>query len=226
MFGEIATRYDFLNRLLSFGIDRSWRKRTIRALNLKPGARVLDLCCGTGDLAYAFAASGVEVIGADFTRPMLVVAKERKQAAVYPLSWVQTDAQALPFPDRNFDAVSIAFGIRNVELPQRALAECFRVLAPHGQLAILEFFPIPNPLWRACFRFYFLRILPFVAKVVRAGRTGAYRYLPESVDAFAPPEEFAGWLQEAGFSQVENHALSGGVARLWLARKEKVDAAE
>lgn len=218
MFGEIAPRYDFLNRLLSFGIDRSWRKRTIKRLDLPAGSPVLDLCCGTGDLAFAFAEAGACVTGADFTRPMLAVAKERKPNQVHHLPWVQADAQALPFEDASFDAVSIAFGIRNVEDPQKALRECLRVLRPGGRLAVLEFFPIPNPIWRGLFRFYFLRILPFLARIVRAGRTGAYRYLPESVDQFATPAEFAAWMEQAGFQQLEDHALTGGVARLLIGR--------
>lgn len=218
MFGEIAPRYDFLNRLLSFGIDRSWRKRTIRTLALPQGAPVLDLCCGTGDLAFAFADAGATVTGADFTHPMLTVAQQRKPNQKHQLPWVQADAQALPFADAHYEAVSIAFGIRNVEDPQKALLECRRVLKPGGCLAVLEFFPIPNPIWRTLFRFYFLRVLPLLARIVRAGRTGAYRYLPESVDRFATPSQFGGWMEEAGFTAVEDHALTGGVARLLIGR--------
>ncbi|MHC4823795.1 MAG: bifunctional demethylmenaquinone methyltransferase/2-methoxy-6-polyprenyl-1,4-benzoquinol methylase UbiE [Planctomycetota bacterium] len=220
MFGEIAPRYDFLNRLLSFGVDRSWRKRAIRELDLPEGAAVLDACCGTGDLAYAFAKDGAEVVGTDFTGPMLSVARRRKKGESQPLPWVQADVQALPFPDGSFAAVSIAFGIRNVEDPKKALEECLRVLQPGGQLAILEFFPIPNPVWRSLFRFYFLRILPILARIVRAGRTGAYRYLPESVDAFATPSLFRQWMVGAGFHAVEDHSLTGGVARLVIGRRE------
>lgn len=224
MFGEIAPRYDFLNRLLSFGIDRSWRRRAIRKLALPAGAQVLDVCCGTGDLAYAFAAKGAKVIGTDFTLPMLAVAQRRKLARKGALPWVQADAQALPFPDGSIDAVTIAFGIRNVEDPQLALRECLRVLRPGGQLAILEFFPIPNRVWRALFRFYFLRILPLIARIVRAGRTGAYRYLPESVDGFATPETFRRWMEETGFIGVEDCGLTGGVARLMTGRRAEVPA--
>jgi len=221
MFGEIAPRYDFLNRLLSFGIDRSWRKRLIHRLALPHGASVLDLCCGTGDLAFAFAESGAEVCAADFTLPMLSVAQRRKPSSAQSIPWIQADAQALPFTARQFSAVSIAFGIRNVEDPQKALKECHRVLLPGGQIAVLEFFPIPNPLWRGMFRFYFLHVLPLLAKVVRAGRTGAYRYLPESVDQFASPATFSTWMEEAGFRVVCNQPLTGGVARLLIG--ERVD---
>lgn len=221
MFGEIAPRYDFLNRLLSFGIDRSWRKRAIHRLALAPGSAVLDLCCGTGDLAFAFSASGADVCGADFTLPMLSVAQRRKENLKQSIPWVQADAQALPFTEQQFAAVSIAFGIRNVEDPEKALRECHRVLQPGGKIAVLEFFPIPNPIWRGMFRFYFLHVLPLIAKVVRAGRTGAYRYLPESVDQFASSEQFGAWMEGAGFRVVCDQALTGGVARLMIG--ERID---
>lgn len=221
MFGEIAPRYDFLNRLLSFGIDRAWRRRTIRSLNLPAGSEVLDLCCGTGDLALAFADSGASVCGADFTLPMLQAAVLKERSKPRQMRWLQADAQALPFADDSFDAVTIAFGIRNVEDPQLGLQECQRVLREGGRLAILEFFPIPNPVWRGLFRFYFLHVLPLLAKIVRAGRTGAYRYLPESVDNFAHPSEFRSWMEQAGLVFEQDLALTGGVARLLIARKAK-----
>lgn len=216
MFAEIAPRYDFLNRFLSFGIDRRWRKRLMRELALARGSDVLDLCCGTGDLALAFQRVGCHTVGADFTAAMLRSAQGKEHAD--QVHWVQADAQTLPFADNQFDAVTIAFGIRNVESPLQAMRECLRVLRPGGQLAILEFFRIPNPLWRGLFRFYFRYILPLLAKVVRAGRTGAYTYLPESVDDFATPTEFRRWLEESGFDLAMEAGLSGGVARLFLAK--------
>jgi demethylmenaquinone methyltransferase/2-methoxy-6-polyprenyl-1,4-benzoquinol methylase len=216
MFAEIAPRYDFLNRFLSFGIDRRWRKRLMRELALAPGNDVLDLCCGTGDLALAFQKAGCHTVGADFTAAMLRGAQGKEHAD--QVRWVQADAQALPFADNEFDAVTIAFGIRNVESPPQAMRECLRALRPGGQLAILEFFRIPNPLWRGLFRFYFRYILPLLAKVVRAGRTGAYTYLPESVDDFATPTEFRRWLEDSGFEVTLEAGLSGGVARLFLAK--------
>ncbi len=219
MFGEIAPRYDFLNRLLSFGIDRRWRRRTIRCLDLPSGSEVLDLCCGTGDLALAFEDSGAAVCGADFTLPMLQAAVQKARRNDHQVRWVQADAQALPFADDSFDAVTIAFGIRNVEDPVLGLKECQRVLRTGGRLAVLEFFPIPNPVWRGLFRFYFLRVLPLIAKVVRAGRTGAYRYLPESVDNFATPGQFREWMESVGLEFELDMPLTGGVARLLIARE-------
>ena len=214
MFAEIAPRYDFLNRMLSFGIDRSWRRRMRRRLALQPGQELLDLCCGTGDVALEFAREGVRVHGADFTHPMLPLAQSKARAAQLPLTWTTADAHYLPFADASFDAVTIAFGIRNVEDPGRVLRECRRVLRPGGKFAVLEFFPIRSRMWGVLFRFYFHRILPLLARFVRAGRTGAYRYLPESVESFATPETFREWMRTGGFDEVQDEALTGGVARL------------
>ncbi len=216
MFSEIAPKYDFLNRMLSFGIDRRWRRRVQQCLALRPDQQLLDLCCGTGDLALVFAADGVQVCGADFTYSMLPIAQAKADACQAQVSWSQADAQALPYADQCFDAVTIAFGIRNVYDPQLALRECLRVLKPGGRLAVLEFFPIRNRLWGACFGFYFHHILPLMAKVVRAGRTGAYRYLPESVQSFATVEQFQQWMAVAGFQDCSDEALTGGVARLMI----------
>jgi len=221
MFAEIAPRYDFLNRLLSFGIDRRWRRRVEKRLALNGQARILDLCCGTGDLALVFARNGNEVFGADFTEPMLPLARKKAQAVGCNIHWTQADAQHLPYPSDTFDAVTIAFGIRNIADPQLAIRECYRVLKPGGRLAVLEFFPIQNRLWGLLFRFYFHHLLPVVARVVHAGRTGAYRYLPESVDAFASPAEFQEWLKLAGFQDCKDEALTGGVARLQIGARGK-----
>jgi demethylmenaquinone methyltransferase / 2-methoxy-6-polyprenyl-1,4-benzoquinol methylase len=217
MFAEIAPRYDFLNRMLSFGIDRRWRRRMRRRLGMLPGQDLLDLCCGTGDVALEFARVGVCVHGADFTFPMLPLALRKGQSAGLQLSWANADAQALPYRKASFDAVTISFGIRNVADPQRALRECARVLRPGGKLAVLEFFPIKSRVWGTLFRFYFHHVLPLLAKIVRAGRTGAYRYLPESVESFATPQQFRTWLEAAGFVEIQDEALSGGVARLLIA---------
>lgn len=223
MFSEIAPKYDFLNRLLSFGIDRRWRRRTRQRLALAAENRLLDLCCGTGDLALEFAAHGVQVTGADFTYAMLPIARSKAATAESSVQWAQADAQALPFPDHTFDAITIAFGIRNVYDPQLALRECLRVLKPGGRLAVLEFFPIPNRLWGACFRFYFHHLLPLIAKIVRAGRTGAYRYLPESVESFATVSQFQQWMHDAGFQSCSDEALTGGVARLMLGNRPEAE---
>jgi demethylmenaquinone methyltransferase/2-methoxy-6-polyprenyl-1,4-benzoquinol methylase len=174
MFGEIAERYDFLNGFLSFGVDRIWRRRAIKSAAVRANDKVLDLCCGTGDLALAFASEGCETTGADFTYQMLAKAPSKAEKKKVRVDWVQADAQQLPFADDSFNVVSIAFGIRNVENVELAIQECHRVLQEGGRLVVLEFFPIPNRVWRFLFRLYFLRVLPVIAAVVRAGRTRNY----------------------------------------------------
>ncbi|MBC8369421.1 MAG: bifunctional demethylmenaquinone methyltransferase/2-methoxy-6-polyprenyl-1,4-benzoquinol methylase UbiE [Planctomycetes bacterium] len=219
MFGEIAERYDFLNSFLSFGIDRYWRRAVIRASDCMPEQDVLDLCCGTGDLAIEFAHCAANTVGADFTYEMIARAPLKAANKGVSIDWLQADAQCLPFQDRSFDIVSIAFGIRNVENIEQAIQECRRVLKPNGRLLILEFFPIKNRIWRFLFRLYFLRVLPLIAAVVRAGRTGAYTYLPTSVDEFYSAAAFSKLLVANGFELHHDKSLTGGVARLFVANK-------
>ncbi|MBC8329859.1 MAG: bifunctional demethylmenaquinone methyltransferase/2-methoxy-6-polyprenyl-1,4-benzoquinol methylase UbiE [Planctomycetes bacterium] len=219
MFGEIAPQYDLLNRVLSFGIDRRWRRRLVRELGLGPRHRILDLCCGTGDLALALADTGAAVVGADFTGPMLPLARDKAARSERPLHLARADAQALPFAAGSYDAVTIAFGIRNVEDPLQGLMECARVLRPGGRLAVLEFFPIRNRVWRWMFEGYFHHVLPRIARLTRAGRTGAYEYLPASVAGFASPDQFCDWIGQAGLCDASHHPLTGGVARLVLATR-------
>ena len=220
MFGEIAERYDFLNGFLSFGIDRLWRRQAIKGAAVSANDKVLDLCCGTGDLAIAFAVEGCQTTGADFTYQMLAKAPPKADKKKVHVDWVQADVQQLPFADDSFNVVSIAFGIRNVENVELAIQECHRVLKEGGRLVVLEFFPIPNPVWRFLFRLYFLRVLPVIAAVVRAGRTGAYTYLPESVDAFYTASAFAKLLTSNGLQLLSDTALTGGVSRLFVAVKK------
>lgn len=224
MFGEIAPQYDLLNRILSFGVDRSWRKRTVRKINLQPGERLLDLCCGTGDLALEFAAPEVAVVGSDFAFPMLPLAQRKANGKQQSIAWLQADAQHLPFPDASFDALTIAFGIRNVEDPRRGLQECARVLRPGGRLGILEFFPIKSHLWGRLFGFYFRYVLPQLAKLTQVGRKVSYAYLPNSVEDFVEVEGFQDWTREAGFTEVQNRALTGGIARLVYAVRSQQSA--
>lgn len=153
--------------------------------------------------------------GADFTAPMLGLAVRKFGAAAQPAEgWIRADAQELPFADASFDGLTVAFGLRNVVDPQRALAECARLLRPGGRLAVLEFFQIPNPAWRGLFRLYFHGIMPLAARAAGTARPQAYRYLPASVDAFATPEGFRSWLREAGFGSLATTSFSGGVALL------------
>jgi demethylmenaquinone methyltransferase / 2-methoxy-6-polyprenyl-1,4-benzoquinol methylase len=220
MFGDIAERYDFLNSFLSFGVDRLWRRKAVAASDCIENVRVLDLCCGTGDLAIEYAKIGCLTTGADFTPEMLAKAPAKAAKSNVDVEWVEADAQALPFSDGSFDVVSIAFGIRNVENVSLAIQECRRVLTNNGRLVILEFFPIKNPVWRFFFRLYFLRVLPIIASIVRAGRTGAYTYLPQSVDEFYSAPAFAKLLVSNELQLRSDTPLTGGVARLFVAVKK------
>ncbi|WP_040683586.1 bifunctional demethylmenaquinone methyltransferase/2-methoxy-6-polyprenyl-1,4-benzoquinol methylase UbiE [Thermus igniterrae] len=214
MFSEIAPRYDLLNRLLSFGADLRWRKRAVAlALERRP-RRILDLATGTGDLALMLKrrAPEAEVVGVDFARPMLEIARKKAEALGLRVAFQEGDALALPFPHAHFDAITIAFGFRNFADYPKALAELRRVLAPGGRLVILEFPPPPRGVFGLVYRLYFGRVLPLVGGLV-SGSFGAYRYLPESVEAFPSPEALKALMEAAGF-RVRYELLTFGVAAI------------
>lgn len=222
MFGAVAPRYDFLNHFLSLGFDIAWRKDTARALREvvgKPGSRVADLCCGTGDLAFALARfSAGSVIGADFSHPMLSRGRlkaRRRPGAVY---FLEADTLALPFRDQSLDAVTLAFGFRNLASYGRGVDELRRVLKPGGLLAILEFSQVRWPVFGPFFRFYFRRVLPRLGTWI-SGVTGAYQYLFDSVSQFYDQESLAASLREAGFKDVRFINFTGGIAALHLGLK-------
>ncbi len=222
MFAEIAPRYDFLNHFLSLNLDRSWRQRTVGSLKLPTRARVLDTCTGTADLAVELARAlrplGGMVIGCDFTPEMLRIGEaKRRKALLENLRLVVADSLALPFPAGFFDAVTVAFGIRNVCDPGAGLQEILRVLKPGGTAAILEFSPPERGVLRAGFEVYFRKVLPVIGRWV-SGST-AYAYLPNSVVQFPTRGRFAQFLQECGFEDVRISRLTFGVAVLHLARK-------
>ena len=232
MFSGIAPRYDFLNHLLSLSFDRLWRRWTARRFEeilSRPEARVLDLCCGTGDLLLAFerqaAASGDEkasqparFVGADFAHPMLVragrKAAERRSRAVF----VEADALALPFPDGSFDLVASAFGFRNLANYERGLAEMCRVLRPGGALAILEFSEPRMPFFVGIYRFYFEKILPRLGGAI-SGNRRTYAYLPSSVARFPFPEELSALVASARFTEVRFERWTGGIVALHSGRR-------
>jgi demethylmenaquinone methyltransferase/2-methoxy-6-polyprenyl-1,4-benzoquinol methylase len=227
MFSRIAPRYDLLNHLLSFEMDRLWRARTARILRPvleREGARVLDLCCGTGDLALALrrAARG-PVWGADFAHSMLVRAqKKAREAAKDPggaaMPLVESDALRLPFPDSCFDLVTTAFGFRNLANYGAGLREIQRVLRPGGTVAILECAE-PKPGWfGALYRWYFRAVLPRLGGMI-SGDGAAYSYLPSSVARFLQPEELAELLGLSGFERVEVRLWTGGTVALHTATK-------
>jgi len=225
MFAAIAHRYDLNNRLHSFGRDQAWRRAAVKLAHPSATDRVLDVACGTGDLAEAFADAGArEVIGLDFTQRMLdlaeVKARKRKRAAgVCTPEYIQGDAMALPFEDQSFDIVSIAFGIRNVSDPSKAIGEFFRVLRPGGRLVILEFAEPPNPLIRLGNRLYCKWIMPFTATLISRDRSGAYYYLPRSVETFLEPERLSAMLHDCGLDVAATKRLTLGVCMAYQARK-------
>ena len=220
MFAGIASRYDLLNHLLSGNTDKRWRRLVAKklqdALSVK-GARALDVACGTGDLSLALAkATGAQVVGTDFCRPMLeIAARKAKTNVSSEIPFVEGDALKLPFVGESFDAVTIAFGLRNLSSVETGLEELFRVLKPGGRAAILEFSRPVVPGFRALFQFYFARVLPKIGGVI-SGSRGAYEYLPDSVSRFPDQKRLAALMEDVGFSEVEYKNLTGGIAALHL----------
>jgi demethylmenaquinone methyltransferase / 2-methoxy-6-polyprenyl-1,4-benzoquinol methylase len=212
MFTEIAPRYDFLNHLLSLEQDRVWRARTARRLQpilQRRDARVLDLCCGTGDLAFALASSGpAQVVGADFSHAMLLRANAKRKTHVQdadaagPMVFFEADALRLPFADSSFDLVTTAFGFRNLANYESGLREIRRVLKPGGTLTILEFTEPPPGLAGDLYRWYCRTVLPKIGGLL-SGNPSAYKYLPASVACFFRPDELASRIRKAGFASVE-----------------------
>ena len=206
MFDRIAPVYDVMNRVMTAGLDLRWRRLTAEAV-VRPGDRVLDACCGTGDLAVACARTGGKVTGLDFSPGMLERAR-RKSSAV---TWIEGDLLALPFADGSFDAATVGFGVRNVADLGRGLAELARVLVPGGRLGILEI-TTPTGLLAPFYRVWFDRIVPLLGKLLEGG--AAYSYLPASVRRFPGPQELAVLLERAGFAAVGYRTFAGGIVAL------------
>jgi len=206
MFDRIAPVYDLMNRVMTAGLDGRWRRLTAEAV-VRPGDRVLDACCGTGDLALAAERAGGRVVGLDFSERMLERAR-RKSASV---EWVRGDLLELPFEDASFDAATVGFGVRNVADLERSLRELRRVLRPGGRLGILEITTPRGPL-RLFYRLWFDAIVPLLGKLLRGG--SAYTYLPASVRRFPGPKELAALLERAGFGGVSFRLLAGGIVAL------------
>jgi demethylmenaquinone methyltransferase/2-methoxy-6-polyprenyl-1,4-benzoquinol methylase len=206
MFDAIARVYDPMNRILTAGLDGRWRRRTAEAV-VRAGERVLDACCGTGDLALADQRAGGTVTGLDFSERMLERAR-RKSASV---EWVQGDALALPFPDASFDAATVGFGVRNVVDLERGLAELRRVLRPGGRLGVLDI-TTPRGVLRPFYSVWFDRVVPLLGKALPGG--SAYTYLPASVRRFPGAPELAGLIRAAGFDQVDYRLFAGGIVAL------------
>jgi len=244
MFASIAGAYDLNNRVHSFGLDQRWRRAAVRMAEVRPGDAVIDVACGTGDLTELFATSGAgSVIGIDFTAPMLDIARV-KSASVKTVKsssnlrsssevvsgtatsrptrvcpeYREGDAMALDLPDACADVVSIAFGLRNVSEPTKALAEFRRILRPGGRLVVLEFDEPRNGLIRTMNRLYTHRIMPWTASLLARDRSGAYRYLPRSVETFLDRDRLRSAVLEAGFASVDQKELTFGTCVLTCGR--------
>ena len=207
MFDRIAPVYDLMNRVMTAGLDQHWRRETVKAV-VRPGDRVLDACCGTGDLAVAALKAGArEVVGLDFSPKML----ERARAKHQLVTWLEGDMTATPFPNGEFDSATVGFGVRNVDDLSAGLAELARVLRPGGRLGILEI-TTPTGFLAPFYRVWFDRVVPLLGKLFKGG--AAYTYLPASVRRFPAPDALAAMLREAGFENVAYRTFAGGIVAL------------
>lgn len=212
MFDRISPVYDAMNRTMTVGLDQRWRRAAVAAV-VQPGDRVLDACCGTGDLAVAAQEVGGTVTGLDFSERML----ERARRKSGQVEWVQGDALALPFSDGSFDAATVGFGVRNLDELEGGLVELRRVLRPGGRLAILEITK-PSGLLAPFYRLWFDGFVPLLGKLLPGG--SAYTYLPASVRRFPGPDELAALLRGAGFEDVRWRTFAGGIVALHIGRAQ------
>lgn len=223
MFAGIAGKYDFLNHFLSVNTDKRWRRLVSKKLEdvlQNPHALVLDVACGTGDLSVELQTAGkAKVVGTDFCRPMLAVAKDKNPKNRLSIPYIEGDGMNLSFAENTFDAVTIAFGLRNFSNWLDGLKELHRVLKPKGKLAILEFSTPIVPGFKQIFNLYFTQILPRIGGAV-SGSRGAYEYLPDSVSRFPDQKNLAKMMEEVGFENVDYKNLTGGIAALHLGAKK------
>lgn len=224
LFAAIAPRYDLINDLQSFGLHRLWKRRLIRLAAVRPGQKALDLCCGTGDLAFALANAGAEVTGADFSAPMLQVAAQRKtrssQGNQAQVSFLQADALCLPFPANTFDILTIAYGLRNLSDFKAGLSEMLRVLKPGGKLLILDFGKPNFAPWRAAYFAYLRFFVPLFGKIF-CGNSATHAYILESLLKYPAQIGVAALLLELGCREVRIVNLLGGVMSINTAVKQR-----
>jgi demethylmenaquinone methyltransferase/2-methoxy-6-polyprenyl-1,4-benzoquinol methylase len=217
IFDSIAYRYDFLNHLLSFGIDNYWRRKALKLTKVGSESILLDVACGTGDVAIEASKQGVKkIIGADYSHNMLELFKKKQ-------SWidgkvVQTVAEQMPFKDNSFTNISVAFGVRNFYEIKEGFKSFHRVLKAGGKATILEFQLPENKIFRGLYKFYFKKILPFLGGIISKNKT-AYRYLPDSVEEFDEKISLVDLLNEAGFSSITKHKLTFGIVQVVIAEK-------
>ncbi len=222
MFNDIAPRYDFLNHFLSMGIDIRWRRRVVNLAQERKPAGILDVATGTADLAIALAACHPErICGLDISDKMLAIGREkiRKKSLDQLISLQTGDSESLPFDSNTFDLATAAFGVRNFENLQQGIREMYRVLKPGGQIIILEFSRVRNPLLRALYHAYFRIILPLIGRLV-SKHASAYHYLPSSVETFPHDQAFLAILTETGFENTCQQRLTGGIASIYSGDKK------
>lgn len=222
MFDSIAPRYDLLNRLLSLGIDRRWRRFAVKQIRIAEGGRVLDVATGTADVALQIAAvtpDSVKITGVDFSPQMVELGKEKVKQSPFSgrISLQVAPCEAIPFADNSFDSATIAFGIRNVVDRACGLKEILRVLKPEGRVVVLEFSNPRSKIFKAAYNFYFLKILPLVGGLI--SNFSAYKYLPDSVLEFPSQEEFKKIMSEAGYKNVLHTDLTFGIATVYTGEK-------
>lgn len=220
MFDQVADRYDRTNTALSLGNDKLWRIATRRAIAPRPGERILDLAAGTGASSVALTRSGAQVVAADFS-PGMIAEGRRRHGSVPGLSFAPADATNLPFEDDEFDAVTMSFGLRNVNEPRTALAELYRVTKPGGRVVICEFSHPPSRAFAGLYRFYNSRVLPVVARAL-SSNAEAYDYLNESIRDWPDQQTLASWIRDAGWQDVAYRNLSFGIVALhrgWKTRR-------
>ena len=222
MFNDIAPTYDRLNHILSFDIDKLWRKRVVRIIKRLGAKHIMDMATGTGDLAIAMARKieGSTIYGADFSSEMLAVAKQKieRLGLSERISLTECNAENIPLEDEAVDAATVAFGVRNFEHQKEALTEIMRIIRKGGHLIVLEFSNPRCTFVRWCYRFYSHYILSAIGRLVSKHAT-AYSYLPDSIDKFASPEAFTALLKEVGFASVERKSQSMGIAHIYIAHK-------
>jgi demethylmenaquinone methyltransferase/2-methoxy-6-polyprenyl-1,4-benzoquinol methylase len=220
LFASIATRYDLINDIQSFGMHRLWKRRVLRLAHAHPGERALDLCCGTGDLALALAKQGAEVTGLDFSEPMLQVAREKSKFIDQnsKIDFVCGDAQRIPFPDDTFDILTIGYGLRNLSDLDAGLRDMLRVTKPGGRLVALEFAKPDNSAWRAIYFGYLKIFLPIFGKIF-CGNAAAYAYILESVKHYPAQQAVAAKMRELGWQNVRVINLMGGIMSIHYAER-------
>jgi demethylmenaquinone methyltransferase/2-methoxy-6-polyprenyl-1,4-benzoquinol methylase len=222
MFGTIAPRYDLLNRLLSLGIDKRWRRFAVTQIAYAENGHILDVATGTGDVALEIAARtppSVRITGVDFCKEMVELGIEKVKSSPFAerITMEVAPCEAIPFPDESFDSVTIAFGIRNVVDRLLGLEEMYRVLKTGGRVVILEFSTPSSKLFKALYYFYFLKVLPVIGGLF--SKFSAYKYLPDSVLEFPSQEEFKGLMSAAGFQNLRHYDLTGGIATVYVGEK-------